>query len=231
MPPPLVKCQVKKQLKPRADMGKEKGRGTRLGSEQPMGAHNTWSQLPPSLGLPVCQQAGAESLLLRAGRASTLRCDSFHSHAILPSRGTSDPCSHRRGAGETRVRQLSRSHGSQAVSICSRPAYLWEWRGVGASLTLLSGTADHEFPAPSCTHMPGSPSPRGSRVSLHPTPRSCEPGPLPGPSWGPEAARQQQVGSRPVREGRLWASVLPAPGSPSPLSSPPLPPARLRGHQ
>lgn len=32
------------------------------------------------------------------------------------------------------------------------------------------------------------------------------------------------MGSGPVREGRLWASVLPAPGGPSPLSSPPLPP-------
>lgn len=45
----VVKCQVKKQLKPRADMGKEKG--NQAGSEQPTDAHNTWSQLPPSLGL------------------------------------------------------------------------------------------------------------------------------------------------------------------------------------
>lgn len=45
--------------------------------------------------------------------------------------------------GELRpgVRQLGQSHGSQAVSICSRPATSGNGGAWGASLTLLSGWA------------------------------------------------------------------------------------------
>lgn len=229
VPPPLVKCQVKKQLKPRADMGKEKGGepGWEVSSPRTPTTPGA-SCLPASVSLSVKPEQKAYFLKSWSGQHLGDAIP-FHSHAILPSRGASDPCSHRRGAedqgsdssaGVTALRQYPSAPGPPT----SGNGGAW-----GASLTLLSGTADTSSPPPPAHTCQAHQVPGGAGSPLHPPPAAVSQAPFLGPAGDPKQPARWAAGQL-GKGGSGPRSCLPL-GAPARSPRLPYPPARLRRHQ
>lgn len=231
VPPPLVKCQVKKQLKPWADMGKEKGGepGWEVSSPRTPATPGA-SCLPASVSLSVKPEQKAYFLKSWSGQHLGDAIP-FHSHAVLPSRGASDPCSHRRGAedqgpdssaGVTVLRQYPSAPGPPT----SGNGGAW-----GASLTLLSGWAQQtRVPCPLLhTHARLTKSLGEGGSPLHPPPAAVSQAPFLGPAGDPKQPPRWTAGQL-GKGGSGPRSCLPL-GVPA--CSPRLPylPARLCRHQ